>query len=62
VAQGVKISREYQRVGDALAEQIFEVDLQPMVDMVAVNAEIFSDQIMPEAICEYPEDDKFISP
>ncbi len=33
-----------------------------MVDMVAMNAEVFSDQIMPEAICEDPEDDKFIYP
>jgi hypothetical protein len=33
-----------------MAEQFPGVDLQPMVDRVAMNAEIFSDQIMPEPV------------
>ena len=56
-----KILGEYQRVGDKLAEQFPGVDLRPMLELVTMNAEIFSDQIIPEPVCEDPEDDKFIA-
>jgi predicted nucleic acid-binding protein len=32
-----------------------------MLELVTMNAEIFSEQIMPEPVCEDPEDDKFIA-
>ena len=56
-----EILEEYQRVGDILAVQFPGVDLQPRLDLVTMNAEIFSDKIIAEPVCEDPDDDKFIA-
>jgi putative PIN family toxin of toxin-antitoxin system len=56
-----KILDEYQRVEDTLAEQFPGVDLQPILELVAMNAEVFSDQNLPEPVCDDPDDDKFIA-
>jgi len=56
-----EILEEYQRVGKALAKQFPGVNLQPIVDLVTTNAEIFPSQVLPESVCEDPEDDKFIA-
>jgi len=45
-----KILEEYQRVGDTLAEQFPGVSLQPILELVAMNAEVFSDQKLPEPV------------
>lgn len=56
-----EILEEYQRVGDTLAEQFPGVELQPMLELVTMNAEFFSDQVIVEPVCEDPDDDKFIA-
>ena len=56
-----EILNEYQRVGEELAGQFPGVDPYSILELVAMNAEIFLDQIMPEPVCEDPEDDKFIA-
>jgi len=56
-----KILEEYQRTGDALAGQFRGVSLQPILELVAMNAEVFSDQDLPERVCDDPDDDKFIA-
>jgi uncharacterized protein len=56
-----EILEEYQRVGDTLVEQFPGVELQPMLELVTMNAELFSDQVMLEPVCEDPDDDKFIA-
>jgi putative PIN family toxin of toxin-antitoxin system len=56
-----EILEEYQRVGETLAEQFPGVNLQPIIDLVTTNAEIFPNQVLPESICEDPDDDKFIA-
>jgi predicted nucleic acid-binding protein len=32
-----------------------------MLELVTMNAELFSDQVMLEPVCEDPDDDKFIA-
>ena len=56
-----EILEEYQRVGDTLVEQFPGVELQPMLELVTMNAELFSDQVVLEPVCEDPDDDKFIA-
>lgn len=56
-----EILEEYQRVGDTLVEQFPGVELQPMLELVTMNAELFSDQVMLEPVCDDPDDDKFIA-
>ena len=54
-----KILEEYRRVGEALAVQFPGVNIQPIIDLVTTNAEIFPNQTLPVPVCEDPEDDKF---
>ncbi len=56
-----EILEEYQRVGETLAEQFPGVNLQPIIDLVTTNAEVFPNQVLSESICEDPDDDKFIA-
>ena len=56
-----EILEEYQRVGETLAEQFPGVNLQPIIDLVTTNAEVFPNQVLPESVCEDPDDDKFIA-
>ena len=49
-----EILEEYQRVGETLAEQFPGVNLQPSIDLVTTNAEIFPNQVLPESVCEDP--------
>ena len=56
-----EILEEYRRVGETLAELYPGVNLQPILDLVTTNAEIFPNQGLPESVCEDPEDDKFIA-
>ena len=56
-----EILEEYQRVGETLAEQFPGVNLQPIIDLVTTNAEIFPNQVLPDSVCEDPDDDKFLA-
>jgi putative PIN family toxin of toxin-antitoxin system len=56
-----EILEEYQRVGETLAEQFPGINLQPIIDLVTPNAEIFPNQVLPGSVCEDPDDDKFIA-
>ena len=55
------ILEEYQRVGLMLAEQFPAIDLRPILDLVIANAGIFPVQRLPEAVCDDPDDDKFLT-
>jgi len=57
----VRVILDTKRVGETLAEQFPGINLQPMMDLVTTNAEIFPNQALPKPVCEDPEDDKFIA-
>lgn len=54
-----EIFDEYSRVGEELGEQFPAVDLRPVLELVAINAEMVSPADSAEPICDDPDDDKF---
>lgn len=56
-----EILDEYRRVGEILAEDHPNIDLKPILDYVVRNAEVYVATPLPEAVCEYPDDDKFLA-
>ena len=56
-----EILDEYRRVGESLAEQFPNIELQPMLELITTNAELFSVQNLPEPVCKDPDDDKFLA-
>ncbi|MDO9130927.1 MAG: putative toxin-antitoxin system toxin component, PIN family [Anaerolineales bacterium] len=55
------ILAEYHRVGKILAEDHPDVDLNPLLEFLAQNAEVVTAPPLPEQVCEDPDDDKFIA-
>ncbi|HUF08398.1 MAG TPA: putative toxin-antitoxin system toxin component, PIN family [Rhodothermales bacterium] len=56
-----EILDEYERVGEILADQFPEVDLGPIIDLVAVEAQLVLPNPLREQVCEDPDDDKFLA-
>jgi putative PIN family toxin of toxin-antitoxin system len=56
-----EILHEYRRVGEILAEEHPAIDLEPMLEFVIQNADVFDASPLSEPVCEDPDDDKFIS-
>jgi putative PIN family toxin of toxin-antitoxin system len=56
-----EILDEYRRVGEILAEEHPAIDLEPMLEFVIQNADVFAASPLSEPVCEDPDDDKFIS-
>lgn len=56
-----EILEEYRRVGESLSEQFPAIDLGPILELVTIKAEMFSDKSLPEPVCADPDDDKFIA-
>lgn len=57
----IEILEEYDRVGRALARRFPGTDLDPVLDLFAVGAELVSAPDLPEPVCEDREDDKFLA-
>ncbi len=56
-----EILDEYRRIGENLAEQFPSVDLEPILELVIMGAEMFSVQNLREPVCKDPDDDKFLA-
>lgn len=52
---------EYHRVGEILAGDYPGIDIKPMLDYVIQYAEIYSTIPLTEAVCNDPDDDKFVA-
>lgn len=52
---------EYYRVGVRLAEQYPDVDLNPAIALLAVEAEIIEASKLPEPVSDDPDDEKFLA-
>lgn len=55
------ILEEYRRVGEVLAERFPSIDLQPLLALVAVRAEMSPSKGFTAPICDDPDDDMFIA-
>jgi putative PIN family toxin of toxin-antitoxin system len=61
LALSPEILEEYSRVGETLAEDHPSIDLNPVLDYVIRNAELYSATALPETVCEDSDDDKFLA-
>lgn len=56
-----EILEKYQRVGEILAERFSEVNLDPIIKLIAVKAEMVLAPNLSDLICDDPDDDKFLA-
>ena len=61
LALSPEILEEYQHVGDELAARYPGTDMRPFLDLMVVHAEIVLARPLPEAVCDDPDDDKFLA-
>jgi uncharacterized protein len=52
---------EYRRVGEILAEERPNTDLNPMLNFVIEHAKVYKPVKLKEPVCEDPDDDKFFA-
>jgi len=57
----LEIIQEYQRVGKILSEKFPGVDLDPILDLLIVKADLAMATSLPEPVCKDPDDDKFLA-
>lgn len=55
------IIEEYRRVVDVLMTQFPSIEIDRILELLADNSEIVSPESLPGAVCEDPDDDKFLS-
>ncbi|MGD9874118.1 MAG: putative toxin-antitoxin system toxin component, PIN family [Kiritimatiellia bacterium] len=55
------ILEEYRRVGLELAEQFKGVNLAPVLELLAIEAEVVDAEELPQQVCTDPDDDKFLA-
>jgi len=55
------ILREYLRVGEIFADKFPSIDLQPILDLVTIEAELHVVEDLSERVCSDPDDDKFLA-
>ena len=56
-----EILLEYQRVSEKLNQKFPMINIQTMIDLLTVKADLVISPELPIQICKDPEDDKFIS-
>ena len=56
-----EILDEYRRVGEILAEERPNIDLNPILNFVIEHAKMYKPAKLKEPICEDPDDDKFFA-
>lgn len=56
-----EILDEYRRVGEILAEERPQIDLNPILTFVLEHAKVYKPVKLKEPVCEDPDDDKFFA-
>jgi putative PIN family toxin of toxin-antitoxin system len=56
-----EILREYLRVGEVFANKFSSIDLQPILDLVTIEAELYDTKDFFRPVCSDPDDDKFLA-
>lgn len=56
-----EILEEYRRVGEELSARYDGVNLEPMLELLTIHAQLVESPALPEAVCTDPDDDKFIA-
>ena len=55
------ILSEYKRVGEVFAHKFPLIDLQPILNLVTIEAELYEVKDFSEPVCSDPDDDKFLT-
>ena len=55
------IADEYVRAGERPAQRFAGVDVRIIPDLAVRNAEVVPNTVLPEPVCDGPDDDKFLS-
>jgi uncharacterized protein len=56
-----EILSEYCRVGEIFVDKFPSIDLQPILDLVTIEAELYDAKEFSEPVCNDPDDDKFLA-
>lgn len=56
-----EILEEYRRVGTHLSAQFKGVDIAPVLELVAIHAELVAAAPLPDGVCTDKDDDKFLA-
>jgi putative PIN family toxin of toxin-antitoxin system len=56
-----EIYQEYQRVSESLAAQFPAINIQQIIEIVALTSEVVSPARLNATVCADPDDDKFIA-
>jgi len=56
-----EILEEYQRVGEEMSGGFPSIDIQPILDLLTISAEVISSPFLSEPVCKDPDDDKFLA-
>jgi uncharacterized protein len=55
------IFEEYRRVAGLLKKQYKKIDIDSILNLVAINSDFINAIKLPEPICDDPDDDKFLA-
>jgi putative PIN family toxin of toxin-antitoxin system len=61
LAVSQEILKEYWRVEKIIAERFPSIDLEPILDLVTIAAELYRTQNLPKPVCTDLDDDKFLA-
>ena len=61
IAISEQIIEEYKRVVDVLAGKYEHINIDPVLELLLIEAELVPSHCFKEAICEDPDDDKFLA-
>lgn len=61
IAVSEDIIEEYRRVIDTLSEKFEGINIDPILELLFIEAELVPSHSFKEPVCEDPDDDKFLS-
>lgn len=56
-----EIFSEYRRVAERLSNQFVQIELSPWLELLLANSTIVEPKPLKNAVCEDPDDDKFLA-
>ncbi len=56
-----EIYDEYSRVAEVISKKYPGIDISEILKLIAIYSEISQSYVLPEQVCEDPDDDKFIA-
>lgn len=61
IAISEAIIHEYKRVIEAFSRKLGDINLEPILERIVIEAEMVADYTFDRPICEDPDDDKFLA-